>query len=146
MKKQKGVVIREIKIPGIPSLTKNNHPIFKIPRTTGQKAADWITKWAGSWPFIILFFILMALWIVVNTSWLLFGRSWDPYPYILLNFVLSTLAAIQAPIILMSQNRNSQKDRLRAEYDYAVNRKAEKEIQQIKKQLERIEGKLDKRR
>ena len=69
-------------------------------------------------------------------------NQWDPYPFILLNLVLSCLAAIQAPIILMSQNRQSQKDRLRAEYDYAVNRKAVRQNQELKKQLDRIERKL----
>jgi len=70
------------------------------------------------------------------------GNPFDPYPFILLNLVLSCLAAIQAPIILMSQNRESQRDRIRAEYDYKVNRKAEKEVEEIKKQLNRIEKKL----
>jgi len=69
-------------------------------------------------------------------------EPWDPYPFILLNLVLSCLAAIQAPVILMSQNRHAQKDRLQAQYDYAVNRKAEKEIKEVKEQLERIERKL----
>lgn len=119
---------------------------FKLPpKTLGQKAADALTKWAGSWTFIILIGILLAGWMIVNTSWLVFGERWDPYPFILLNFILSTLAAIQAPIILMSQNRTSQKDRGRAEYDYAVNRKAEKEIRDIKTQLEKIEGLLRKK-
>lgn len=113
---------------------------FKLPpKTLGQKSADAITKWAGSWTFIILVGIFLFLWMIVNTSWLVFGREWDPYPFILLNFILSTLAAIQAPIILMSQNREAQKDRARAEYDYAVNRKAEKEIREIRAQLDRIE-------
>jgi len=123
---------------------KPGHPPFKIPRTLGQRASDWLTRWAGSWFFIIALGILMFIWIAVNTSWLIFGREWDPYPFILLNFVLSTLAAIQAPIILMSQNRTGQKDRARAEYDYAVNRKAEKEIREIKSQLKRIERHLKK--
>ena len=117
---------------------KLGHPPFKIPRTSGQKAADWLTIWAGSWMFIITLGIFMFIWIAVNTAWLLFGREWDPYPFILLNFILSTLAAIQAPIILMSQNRTSQKDRARAEYDYAVNRKAEKEIREIRSELKKI--------
>ena len=117
---------------------KSGHPPFKIPRTLGQRASDWLTKWAGSWFFIIALGILMFIWIAVNTSWLIFGREWDPYPFILLNFVLSTLAAIQAPIILMSQNRTGQKDRARAEYDYAVNRKAEKEIREIKTELKKL--------
>lgn len=75
----------------------------------------------------------------MNAIWIVFGKTWDPYPFILLNLVLSCLAAVQAPIILMSQNRESQKDRIRAQYDYAVNKKAEKEIQEIKNQLDRIE-------
>ena len=105
----------------------------------GQRASDELTKWAGSWAFIISISILLFVWILINTSWLLFGRSWDPYPFILLNFILSTLAAVQAPIILMSQNRQMQKDRIQTQYDYAVNKKAEKEIQEARKQLNRIE-------
>lgn len=122
------------------------HPVTKLPRTFGQKAADSLTKWAGSWYFIILLAIFMSIWISVNTAWLLFGREWDPYPFILLNFILSTLAAIQAPIILMSQNRTVQKDRIQIKYDYAVNKKAEKEIQQIKVQLDKIEEMIKKKR
>ena len=120
-------------------------PILKIPRTFGQKAADLVTRWAGSWTFIISIFVILFFWIVINTSWLLFGRSWDPYPFILLNFILSTLAAIQTPIILMSQNRQSQKDRIRLQYDYDINKKAEKEIRDVKKQLNEIEEILRKK-
>ena len=120
-------------------------PILKIPRTFGQKAADLVTRWAGSWTFIISIFVILFFWIVINTSWLLFGRSWDPYPFILLNFILSTLAAIQTPIILMSQNRQSQKDRIRLQYDYDINKKAEKEIRDVKKQLDEIEEILRKK-
>ena len=110
--------------------------------TFGQKAADKLAASAGSWTFIIGFAIFLVLWMAFNTAWIIFRKSWDPYPFILLNLVLSCLAAIQAPVILMSQNRQAQKDRLRAEYDYDVNRKAEKQIQQIKKQLNRIEKKV----
>lgn len=117
-------------------------PFHSPPKTFGQKAADALTKWAGSWFFIIFLGVFMLIWISVNTSWLLFGKEWDPYPFILLNFVLSTLAAIQAPIILMSQNREAQKDRARAEYDYKINKKAEQEIREIKTQLRRIENTL----
>lgn len=117
---------------------KLGHPVFKIKRTFGQKASDWVTKWVGSWVFIISLFIFIFLWMSINTAWLLFGREWDPYPFILLNFVLSTLAAVQAPIILMSQNRTSEKDRVRAEYDYVVNRKAEKGIREIRSELKKI--------
>jgi uncharacterized membrane protein len=120
------------------------HPNI-LPRTFGQKAADALTKYAGSWGFIFMFIFIMVLWIVANGSWILFGERWDPYPFILLNLALSCLAAIQAPIILMSQNRESQKDRLRTEYDYAVNRKAEREIKELKAMLERIEKKIVKK-
>jgi len=119
-------------------LEKIKPPLLRHPRTFGQKTADWLTKWAGSWTFIILFFIFIILW--TSTNGVLFlkyikGDIIDPYPFILLNLALSCLAAIQAPIILMSQNRENQRDRLRAKYDYAVNRKAEKEIREIKNLL-----------
>jgi len=123
-----------------------DHPISRLPRTFGQKASDKLTSWAGSWVFIIMISILLFVWIVVNTTWLLFGRTWDPYPFILLNFILSTLAAIQAPIILMSQNRRSQRDRIQIKYDYAVNKKAEKEIQQIQVKLNKIENIIKKKK
>jgi uncharacterized membrane protein len=113
--------------------------------TLGQKTADMITKWAGSWTFIIGFFVFLTLWMILNTYyWMQYmqGNPFDPYPFILLNLVLSCLAAIQAPVILMSQNRQGQKDRLKAEYDYQVNRKAEREIREIKIQLSRIEQRL----
>lgn len=124
---------------------KINHPNI-LPRTVGQKAADKLTQIAGSWGFIIFFGVFLILWMIVNTSWLIFGKAWDPKPYILLNLVLSCLAAFQAPIILMSQNRQSQKDRQRSEYDYAVNRRAEREIKEIKKQLNRIEKRMTRRK
>ena len=122
------------------------HPISRTPRTFGQKAADSLTRWVGIWAFIISVLTLLFFWILINTFWLLFGRGWDPYPFILLNFILSTLAAVQAPLILMSQNRQSQKDHLQTQYDYAVNKKAEKEIQEIKKQLDRIERSMKRKR
>ncbi|MCH8821826.1 DUF1003 domain-containing protein [Patescibacteria group bacterium] len=124
---------------------KYMHPTYKSKITFGEKASDFLTKWAGSWIFIISVSVLLMFWIFINTIWLLFGQSWDPYPFILLNFILSTLAALQAPIILMSQNRQTQKDRSSAEYDYAVNKKAEKEIQEIKKQLNKIENIIQKK-
>jgi len=109
-------------------------------RTTGQKAADWLTKWAGSWTFIIIFTIFIILWMFVNGYYLIRykqGGAFDPYPFILLNLALSCLAALQAPIILMSQNRQAQRDRLKAEFDYRINKKAEKEIREIKKTLQK---------
>lgn len=114
--------------------------IIKRERTLGQKAADTLTKYAGSWIFIISFFVFLVLWMTVNIyAWV---NTWDPYPFILLNLVLSCLAAVQAPIILMSQNRQGEKDRQKAEYDYAINRKTQREVQELKKQLNRIEKKL----
>ncbi len=120
--------------------TQNNNYL-----TFGQMAADKVSLWAGSWAFIILFGVFLLLWMIVNTTWIIFGRTWDVYPFILLNLVLSCLAAIQAPIILMSQNRQTERDRKRAEYDYAVNRKSEREVSQIQRQLNRIEKVMMKR-
>ena len=117
---------------------KLTSPIFRIPKTFGQKSADWIAKWAGSWTFIILFFIFIGIWILTNGYFILkYIKEGviDPYPFILLNLALSCLAAIQAPVILMSQNRQVQRDRLKAEFDYKINRKAEKEIREIKNLL-----------
>lgn len=121
---------------------KNNHkfknPVFRIPKTAGQKAADWIAKWAGSWAFIIGFFIFIGIWMATNGYFVLkYVKEgvMDPYPFILLNLALSCLAAIQAPIILMSQNRQVQRDRIKAEFDYKINRKAEHEIREIKNLL-----------
>jgi len=127
------------------NLITKEHPVAKHKWSFGQKAADIITSKMGSWTFIILFALFIFIWISLNTYFLIKyfqTNSFDPYPFILLNLFLSCLAALQAPIILMSQNREAQKDRLRAEYDYQVNRKAEKEIQEIKAQLLRIEKKL----
>lgn len=125
------------------SNNNGNHPNLIQQLSIGQRAADSLTKWMGSWVFIIAFLVFLILWMFVNIyAWI---STWDPYPFILLNLVLSCLAAIQAPIILMSQNRESQKDRIRSEYDYAVNRKAEREITDIKKQLDRIERRLTKK-
>jgi CRP/FNR family cyclic AMP-dependent transcriptional regulator len=96
--------------------------------TFGQRVADRVAAFGGSWPFIILFAAIMLLWIGINIARM---ANFDPYPFILLNLVLSTLAAIQAPIIMMSQNRQSSKDKLLAENDYQVNLKAEMEITAI---------------
>ena len=97
--------------------------------TFGQKMADKVASFGGSWLFISIFMGVMVVWIILNSFVLInLDRTFDPYPYILLNLVLSMLAAIQAPIILMSQNRQAYKDRLSAEHDYEVNLKAELEI------------------
>ncbi|MBN1361088.1 MAG: DUF1003 domain-containing protein [Sedimentisphaerales bacterium] len=105
--------------------------------TFGQRLADRIATFGGSWSFLIVFGILLSLWILMN-SLVLLWRPVDPYPFILLNLVLSCLAAIQAPIIMMSQNRQEAKDRLRAEHDYQVNLKAELEIRQLHEKIDHL--------
>jgi uncharacterized membrane protein len=98
--------------------------------TLGQKMADKVASFGGSWIFIIIFMVVLVTWIILNSFILIkiSSSSFDPYPYIFLNLILSMLAAIQAPIIMMSQNRQAYKDRLSAEHDYEVNLKAELEI------------------
>ncbi|MBM0046776.1 DUF1003 domain-containing protein [Anaerococcus sp. mt242] len=107
----------------------------------GDKAADRIAKFAGSWTFIIIFVACLILWMFINIK--MKDKAFDPYPFILLNLVLSCVAAIQAPLIMMSQNRQEEKDRQRAEDDYIVNLKTEIIIRDIHKHLNEIEEKLD---
>lgn len=104
--------------------------------TLGQRAADAIAKFAGSWAFIFAFTGVLLLWMVVNT--ILAADAFDPFPFILLNLVLSCVAAIQAPLIMMSQNRQEEKDRARAENDYKVNLKTEIMIEALHDKLNRI--------
>jgi len=119
-------------------MKNDNHPITKQKLTLGQKASDVATLFVGSWKFIIGIFIILAVWMLLNSLMLIY--KWDPYPFILLNFVLSCLAAVQAPIILMRQNRQAERDRIQAKYDYQVNRKAEREITNMQKDLEKIKS------
>lgn len=109
--------------------------------TFGQKMADRISAWAGSWTFIIAFLLLMLGWMGINL--LLGSRAFDPAPFILLNLTLSTLAALQAPVILMSQNRQSQKDRAQAQNDYQVNLKNEMEIVDLHRKVDVLLTALD---
>ena len=111
----------------------NKHKVYKSKLTHGQSAADKLSLWAGSWMFIFGLLIIIGIWIALNIY--MIRNQWDPYPFILLNFVLSTLAALQAPVILMSQNRQTERDRVYSKYDYQVNRKAEREIQNMQKDL-----------
>lgn len=104
----------------------------------GQRVADRVASFGGSWPFIGLFFVFLFGWMGANTLMLL--RPFDPYPYILLNLVLSCLAAIQAPVILMSQNRQAERDRQAAAHDYEVNLKAEIEIMQLHEKVELLKA------
>ena len=105
-------------------------------RTLGQKSADTLARWVGSWTFILILSFLLLCWITANVLLLIY--RWDPYPFILLNLVLSFMAAYQAPIILMSQNRAADWDRAKAAQDLAVDRKAESEIRDMQEDLEEI--------
>ena len=107
------------------------------PPSAGQRAADAVASFGGSWTFVGMFAAVMLFWVVLNALLLARrGTTFDPYPYILLNLFLSMLAAIQAPIILMSQNRQSEKDRISAEHDYEVNLKAELEIMLLHEKID----------
>lgn len=118
-------------------LSEDIEPIIDNRLTIGQQAADKIAEFGGSWRFIILFFIILVTWIIMNV-WFLGKMPFDPYPFILLNLILSCLAAIQAPIIMMSQNRLEQKDRMRGENDYKVNLKAELEIKLLHEKMDHL--------
>lgn len=119
------------------TLVQNVEEEIEEKLTVGQKLADKIAEFGGSWTFIIIFFLILLAWIIIN-SIILLTKSFDPYPYILLNLVLSCLAAIQAPIIMMSQNRKEDKDRLRSENDYKVNLKAELEIRHLHEKMDTL--------
>jgi uncharacterized membrane protein len=118
-------------------LTKNINDEYDKTATLGERLADKIADFGGSWRFISIFVIVLFLWVSVNTT-LFFLKPFDPYPYIFLNLILSCLAAIQAPVIMMSQNRQESKDRLRAEHDYKVNLKAELEIRHLHEKVDHL--------
>ncbi|MCV9926885.1 DUF1003 domain-containing protein [Flavobacterium sp. LS1R49] len=107
------------------------------PRTFGQKIADKVADFGGSWTFIILFVIFIILWISINI-YILVNKGFDPYPFILLNLILSCVAALQAPVIMMSQNRQEEKDRDRAKKDYMINLKSELEIRMMHEKLDHL--------
>jgi uncharacterized membrane protein len=108
--------------------------------TSGERIADAVAKFGGSWSFIIAFGVVLVVYSGINIG--LGKNAWDPYPFILLNLFLSMLAAIQAPVIMMSQNRQDTKDRLRGELDYDVNRRAETEIQALSRKLNLLGEKM----
>lgn len=112
--------------------------LLNPPRETlsrGQALSDRIARWGGSWAFIVFFLALLAVWIIFNVS-IIPSDAFDPYPFILMNLVLSCVAALQAPIIMMSQNRKEEKDRMRAENDYLVNLKAELQIRELQQKMD----------
>ena len=119
------------------TIARNINTEFEEQLTFGQKLSDKLAEFGGSWKFIIIFFGIIVIWMIIN-SVSLAGKNFDPYPFILLNLVLSCLAAVQAPIILMSQNRQEAKDRLRSRNDYIVNLKAELEIRNLNEKMENL--------
>ncbi|MCU1322049.1 MAG: putative rane protein [Acidobacteriaceae bacterium] len=120
--------------------SRNPNEIIDEEATFGNRVADSVAKFGGSWYFIISFGVVLVSYTALNIA--LRGKAWDPYPFILLNLFLSMLAAIQAPVIMMSQNRQDTKDRLRGELDYEVNRRAESEIQGLAKKLNLLTDKI----
>ncbi|WP_284652066.1 DUF1003 domain-containing protein [Flavobacterium terrisoli] len=126
----------------IKSLTADKSFVSKVEdepdnRTFGQMIADKVADFGGSWTFIISFFIFIMIWIGFNV-YLLMNKGFDPYPFILLNLILSCLAALQAPVIMMSQNRQEEKDRERAKKDYMINLKSELEIRMLDEKLDHL--------
>jgi uncharacterized membrane protein len=123
-------------------MNRNTNAEFKDNLTFGERVADKVAAFGGSWTFIGIFAAILLLWVAMNSFVLIRAdKAFDPFPYILLNLVLSMLAAIQAPVIMMSQNRQSAKDRLEAENDYQVNLKAELEILSIHEKLDDLRDK-----
>jgi uncharacterized membrane protein len=120
--------------------SRNSNDVIEEEMSFGDRVADSVARFGGSWTFIILFGVVLFLYATTNT--VLKGRAWDPYPFILLNLFLSMLAAIQAPVIMMSQNRQDTKDRLRGELDYDVNLRAEAEIQRLSNKLNLLNEKI----
>jgi uncharacterized membrane protein len=120
--------------------SRNANELIDEEETFGERIADKVAQFGGSWTFIILFAVTLSVYTAINIS--LRGRAWDPYPFILLNLFLSMLAAIQAPVIMMSQNRQDSKDRVRSELDYEVNQRAETEIQAVSSRLNLLTDKM----
>ena len=120
---------------------RNPNEIIEEQATFGEHVADTVAGFGGSWTFIITFVAGLVIYSAINV--MLGGRAWDPYPFILLNLILSMLAALQAPVIMMSQIRQDTKDRLRGELDFAVNRRAEAEVQALSRKLNAVIDKLD---
>ena len=120
--------------------TRNANEIIEKQETFGERVADTVAGFGGSWTFIILFAVVLSIYTTLNV--LLDKKAWDPYPFILLNLFLSMLAAIQAPVIMMSQNRQDTRDRVRSELDFDVNRRAEMEIQGLARKLNLLDEKI----
>jgi CRP/FNR family transcriptional regulator, cyclic AMP receptor protein len=126
-------------------MIRNVNEIADEKMTFGERVADLVARFGGSWTFIISFGVFLCIWMAVNTAWILTSPP-DPFPYIFLNLILSCLAALQAPVIMMSQNRQASKDRLQADQDYQVNVKAEFAIQQLHRKLDEMRASLTQHR
>ena len=120
---------------------RNPNEVFEESQTIGERIADVVASFGGSWNFIIIFGLVLLAYTLINIE--LKGEAWDPYPFILLNLFLSMLAAIQAPVIMMSQNRQDKKDRLRNELDFDVNRSAHSEIQGLARRINQLYDKIE---
>jgi uncharacterized membrane protein len=143
--KKEWEVLHSVEKSAIEKLVKR-HPIsrdtnkdFSDQRTFGERVADKVASFGGSWTFIIIFGLVLISWVILNSFILAYrDKAFDPYPYILLNLFLSMLASIQAPIIMMSQNRQAAKDRMDAAHDYEVNLKAELEILSLHEKIDEL--------
>jgi uncharacterized membrane protein len=124
------------------AITRNVNDDYDATLTFGQQLADRVASFGGSWAFILLFLGFLGVWVIINSVVLAGRGAFDPYPFIFLNLMLSMVAALQAPVIMMSQNRQSIKDRLDAAHDYEVNLRAEMEIGDLHRKIERLEGRL----
>ena len=124
-------------------VSRNPNEEIDDAETLGERMADGVAKFGGSWRFVILFGLVLLTYVTINN---LIAKPWDPYPFILLNLFLSMLAAIQAPVIMMSQNRQDTRDRMRSELDYRVNLKAELEIEEILQRVSRMEQEIKEQR
>ena len=123
---------------------KSWHVVHAENSTPGERVADHVAAFIGSWPFIIIQSAIFVVWVIVNTLWLFSAYQFDPYPFILFNLFMSAEAAYASPLILMSQNRQAERDRLQAQHDYDTNVAAKEEIETILRELGRIEiEKLD---
>jgi CRP/FNR family cyclic AMP-dependent transcriptional regulator len=121
--------------------TRNPNELIETEATVAERVADHVARFGGSWTFIISFGVMMIVYTTINIA--LRGNAWDPYPFILLNLFLSMLAAIQAPVIMMSQNRQDTKDRLRGELDFDVNRRSASDIQGLARKINLLDDKID---
>ncbi len=133
LKKLNDIVNKTIEEEGLIVNNLKNPPQEVLSR--GQRISDKVARFGGSWKFIIVFGIILLVWILINTLAITAFR-FDPYPFILMNLILSCIAALQAPIIMMSQNRQEEKDRMRAENDYLINLKAELEVRSLHEKID----------